>query len=164
MPSLDPRPSPRRCSSRRLRRPNTQHPTAISRFAPADRRALERLLRGTPIAARYLCDFGNVVAGQQRRRTFALTNTGFQAVSFDFDKKALAANGSAARIPKRCTGDEAARAKPRGGRDGRQRREVVLPMASAFSFPAPIPVTRHQRGGALRNARLVQEKEKGEVS
>ena len=43
--------------------------------------------------ASYVLDFGNVVKGLTRKRTFRVRNMGWQPVSFDFDKQALAAAG-----------------------------------------------------------------------
>jgi len=37
----------------------------------------------------YVCDFGNVVVGSQRKKTFRFTNVGKIPVSFQFDKKVL---------------------------------------------------------------------------
>lgn len=39
--------------------------------------------------ASYTCDFGNVVVGSTKRKTFRLTNVGKIPVTFNFDKKIL---------------------------------------------------------------------------
>lgn len=39
--------------------------------------------------ASYTCDFGNVVVGSTKRKTFRLTNVGKLPVTFNFDKKIL---------------------------------------------------------------------------
>ena len=39
--------------------------------------------------AGYICDFGNVVVGSTKRKTFRLTNVGKIPVTFNFDKKIL---------------------------------------------------------------------------
>ncbi len=43
--------------------------------------------------ASYQCDFGNVVVGQKKRKTFRLTNVGKIPVTFNFDKKVLTQAG-----------------------------------------------------------------------
>ncbi len=43
--------------------------------------------------ASYVCDFGNVVAGATKRKTFRLTNVGKLPVTFNFDTKVLQAAG-----------------------------------------------------------------------
>jgi len=43
--------------------------------------------------ATYLCDFGNVVVGLVKRKSFRLTNVGRLAVTFNFDKKLLTQAG-----------------------------------------------------------------------
>ena len=40
--------------------------------------------------ASYTCDFGDVVVGLTKRKSFRLTNTGRLPVNFNFDKKVLA--------------------------------------------------------------------------
>lgn len=45
--------------------------------------------------ATYLCDFGDVVVGSTRRKSFRLTNVGRLPVTFNFDKKLLAQAGIA---------------------------------------------------------------------
>jgi hydrocephalus-inducing protein len=37
----------------------------------------------------YVCDFGNVVVGGSKKRSFRLTNCGKMPVNFVFDKKLL---------------------------------------------------------------------------
>ena len=37
----------------------------------------------------YVCDFGNVVVGQTKKKSFRLTNVGKLPVNFNFDKKIL---------------------------------------------------------------------------
>ena len=39
--------------------------------------------------ATYVCDFGNVVVGSTKRKSFRLTNVGRIPVTFNFDKKLL---------------------------------------------------------------------------
>lgn len=41
------------------------------------------------VIANYTCDFGNVVVGSTKRKTFRLTNVGKLPVTFNFDKKIL---------------------------------------------------------------------------
>ena len=43
--------------------------------------------------AAYVCDFGNVVVGSTKKKSFRLTNVGKIPVSFNFDKKILTAAG-----------------------------------------------------------------------
>jgi len=43
----------------------------------------------------YLCDFGNVVVGGSKKKSFRLTNTGKIAINFNFDKKLLGQAGLA---------------------------------------------------------------------
>lgn len=43
--------------------------------------------------ATYVCDFGNVVVGSTKKRTFLLTNVGKLPVSFNFDKRVLTESG-----------------------------------------------------------------------
>lgn len=43
--------------------------------------------------ATYACDFGNIVVGQLRKKSFRLTNVGKIPVTFNFDKKILSAAG-----------------------------------------------------------------------
>ena len=45
--------------------------------------------------ANYVCDFGNVVVGSTKKKTFRLTNVGKVPVSFNFDKKILTMAGIA---------------------------------------------------------------------
>jgi hydrocephalus-inducing protein len=45
--------------------------------------------------ASYTCDFGDVVVGLTKRKSFRLTNTGRLPVTFNFDKKVLAQAGIA---------------------------------------------------------------------
>lgn len=45
--------------------------------------------------ATYICDFGNVVAGATKRKSFRLTNVGRLPVNFNFDKKVLTQAGIA---------------------------------------------------------------------
>ena len=45
--------------------------------------------------ATYVCDFGNVVAGATKRKSFRLTNVGRLPVNFNFDKKVLTQAGIA---------------------------------------------------------------------
>lgn len=40
--------------------------------------------------ASYICDFGNVVVGSTKKKSFRLTNVGKIPVTFNFDKKILA--------------------------------------------------------------------------
>lgn len=37
----------------------------------------------------YVCDFGNVVVGSTKKKSFRLTNIGRLPVTFNFDKKVL---------------------------------------------------------------------------
>lgn len=39
--------------------------------------------------ATYVCDFGNIVRGNQRRRSFKVTNYGYLPISFDLSKSKL---------------------------------------------------------------------------
>ena len=39
--------------------------------------------------ANYICDFGNVVVGSTKKKSFRLTNVGKIPVTFTFDKKIL---------------------------------------------------------------------------
>jgi hypothetical protein len=39
--------------------------------------------------ATYICDFGNVVVGSTKKKSFRLTNVGKLPVTFNFDKKLL---------------------------------------------------------------------------
>jgi hypothetical protein len=39
--------------------------------------------------ASYICDFGNVVVGSTKKKSFRLTNVGKIPVTFNFDKKIL---------------------------------------------------------------------------
>jgi hypothetical protein len=39
--------------------------------------------------ATYVCDFGNVVVGSTKKKSFRLTNVGKVPVNFNFDKKIL---------------------------------------------------------------------------
>lgn len=41
------------------------------------------------VIASYVCDFGNVVVGSTKKKTFRLTNVGRIPVTFNFDKKIL---------------------------------------------------------------------------
>lgn len=43
----------------------------------------------------YLCDFGNVVVGGSKKKSFRLTNTGKIPINFNFDKKLLGQAGIA---------------------------------------------------------------------
>ena len=43
--------------------------------------------------ATYVCDFGNVVVGSTKKKSFRLTNVGKIPVTFNFDKKILAIAG-----------------------------------------------------------------------
>lgn len=43
--------------------------------------------------ASYICDFGNVVVGASKKKTFRLTNVGKIPVTFSFDKKILSTAG-----------------------------------------------------------------------
>jgi hydrocephalus-inducing protein len=43
--------------------------------------------------ATYICDFGNVVVGSTKRKSFRLTNVGRIPVTFNFDKKLLTQAG-----------------------------------------------------------------------
>jgi len=43
--------------------------------------------------ATYVCDFGNVVVGSTKRKSFRLTNVGRLPVTFNLDKKLLAQAG-----------------------------------------------------------------------
>jgi hydrocephalus-inducing protein len=45
--------------------------------------------------AAYICDFGNVVVGSTKRKSFRLTNVGRIPVTFNFDKKLLTQAGIA---------------------------------------------------------------------
>jgi hypothetical protein len=45
--------------------------------------------------ATYICDFGNVVVGSTKRKSFRLTNVGRIPVTFNFDKKLLTQAGIA---------------------------------------------------------------------
>ena len=45
------------------------------------------------VIANYVCDFGNVVVGNTKRKTFRLTNVGNIPLSFSFDKKIMSAAG-----------------------------------------------------------------------
>ena len=45
--------------------------------------------------ATYVCDFGNVVVGSTKRKSFRLTNVGRIPVTFNFDKKLLTQAGIA---------------------------------------------------------------------
>eukprot|EP00698_Gefionella_okellyi_P022526 TRINITY_DN7486_c0_g1_i1.p1 TRINITY_DN7486_c0_g1~~TRINITY_DN7486_c0_g1_i1.p1 ORF type:complete len:4186 (-),score=1237.39 TRINITY_DN7486_c0_g1_i1:99-12656(-) len=57
--------------------------TTRSRAAPTAR----------PVIDAFVCDFGNVVIGQSRKRTFRLVNTGHHPVSYELDKRTLSNNG-----------------------------------------------------------------------
>jgi hypothetical protein len=51
--------------------------------------SLEVALPSAPkglVLSRYVCNFGNVVKGQQKRRTFRVTNKSYFPVSFDLPK------------------------------------------------------------------------------
>lgn len=39
------------------------------------------------VIANYVCDFGNVVVGSAKKKSFRLTNVGKIPVTFSFDKK-----------------------------------------------------------------------------
>lgn len=39
--------------------------------------------------ANYICDFGNVVVGSTKKKSFRLTNIGKIPVTFNFDKRIL---------------------------------------------------------------------------
>lgn len=41
------------------------------------------------VISTYVCDFGNVVVGQTKKKSFRLTNVGRIAINFNFDKKLL---------------------------------------------------------------------------
>ena len=41
------------------------------------------------ILARYVCDFGNMIVGTQKKKTFKITNTGGVPASFDLRKAVL---------------------------------------------------------------------------
>src|SRR5690348_13664009 len=41
------------------------------------------------ILARVVCDFGNMIVGTQKKKTFKITNTGGVPVTFDLRKSAL---------------------------------------------------------------------------
>ncbi len=43
--------------------------------------------------ANYTCDFGNVVVGNSKKKSFRFTNTGRLPINFSFDKKILANYG-----------------------------------------------------------------------
>jgi hypothetical protein len=43
----------------------------------------------------YMCDFGNVVVGGSKKRSFRLTNVGRIPINFTFDKKLLGQAGIA---------------------------------------------------------------------
>lgn len=43
--------------------------------------------------ASYVCDFGNVVVGSTKKKSFRLTNVGKIPVTFNFDKKILTQAG-----------------------------------------------------------------------
>ena len=46
------------------------------------------------VSAQYLCDFGNVIIGQTRKRTFKITNvTNGVVLNFDLDTKAISSSG-----------------------------------------------------------------------
>ena len=45
--------------------------------------------------ASYICDFGNVVVGSTKKKSFRLTNVGKLPVTFNFDKKLLTQAGIA---------------------------------------------------------------------
>ena len=68
-----------------------------SRIGSASRRAplLEPLPPPAPdfSLASYLLDFGNVVKGSTKKKTFRVRNVGWQAISFDLDKNALLSGG-----------------------------------------------------------------------
>lgn len=79
--------------------PASARGAASASAAPAD----DSTLWGTGLAAdlesislaTYLCDFGDVVVGSTRRKSFRLTNVGRLPVTFNFDKKLLAQAGIA---------------------------------------------------------------------
>lgn len=43
----------------------------------------------------YVCDFGNVIIGGSKKRSFRLTNVGKIPINFAFDKKLLGQSGIA---------------------------------------------------------------------
>jgi len=46
-----------------------------------------------PTGETYVCDFGNVIVGQSRKRTFTVTNIGYYPVTYELDKKLLSNAG-----------------------------------------------------------------------
>jgi len=45
------------------------------------------------ILTNYVCDFGHMVVGTSKKRSFRLTNVGWLPLTFNFDKKLLGAIG-----------------------------------------------------------------------